>query len=305
MKNSYFILFIVFLVSPFTWSQQDAQYTQYMYNTLQFNPAYAGSRGALSLFGLHRSQWVGMEDAPTTYNFSMHTPLKNTNLGMGFSILADQIGPVNEQLLSYDISYTLRLQENLKFSFAIRASAQLMNIQTNRLNPQQVNDPLLQNISNDFSPNLGAGFYLRDKKFYAGLSVPFLMERTRTISNDDVVVRTEIRSFYAMGGYVFDLSPSLKFKPALLSKIEMGAPLQVDVSANFMWFDMVILGMAYRWDAAVSILTAYQINERWMFGYAYDVETTPLRNHNKGSHELFLRFELFDSEGKIISPRFF
>ena len=305
MRNTLFIFLLFFFALQFSWAQQDAQYTQYMYNTLQFNPAYAGSRGAMSLFGLHRSQWVGMEDAPTTSNVSIHTPIKNSNLGMGVSILADQIGPINEQLLSYDISYTLQLQEDLKLSFAIRASAQLLNIQTNRLNPQQANDPLLQNISNDFSPNVGAGLYLRDKKFYAGLSVPFLLERTRTISNEDVAVRKEIRSFYAMGGYVLDLSPSLKFKPALLTKIEMGAPLQVDVSANFMWFDTFTIGTAYRWDASVSLLTAYQINERWMIGYAYDVETTALRNHNRGSHELFLRFELFDSEGKLISPRFF
>lgn len=305
MKLKFYIQIVFLFATYLVEAQQDAQYTQYMYNTLQFNPAYAGSRGAMSVFGLHRTQWVGMDDAPTTTNFSIHSPLKDSPLSMGVSILADRIGPINEQLISYDLSYTIRLQEEWRFSFGLRASTQLMSIQTNRLNPQQANDPLLQNISNDFSPNIGAGFYIRNNKFYGGLSLPFMLERTRAISQEEVVVREEVRSFYAMSGYVFDISPSLQFKPALLSKIEFGAPLQVDVSANFMWWNTFTIGTAYRWDAAFSVLTAYQINERWMIGYAYDVETTPLRNHNSGSHELFLRFELFDREGKIIAPRFF
>lgn len=285
-------------------AQQDAQYTQYMYNTININPAYAGSRGVMSIFGLHRTQWVGLDGAPVTNAVSISTPLNNSNLGLGVSLVNDRIGPTVDNAISVDMSYTLKTSETLKLSFGIKATANLFNLDVNQLNPTNANDPSLQNLNNEFSPNFGAGAYLHSDKFYLGLSVPNFLEDTK-YSDNSVSVFKERMNFYAIGGYVFDISPSLKFKPAFLTKVVTGSPLQVDLSGNFLFFEKLTLGVAYRWDAAVSGLAGFQVSDGLYIGYGYDLETTKLKNYNSGSHEIFLRFELFKRYSKMVTPRFF
>ena len=285
-------------------AQQDAQYTQYMYNTINVNPAYAGSRGVLSIFGLHRTQWVGLDGAPVTNAFSINTPINNSNLGLGLSIVNDRIGPTSDNTLSADISYSVPLNDETKLSFGVKASGNIFNLDTEKLTPAQQNDPSLNNFNNEFAPNFGAGVYLHSDKGYFGLSVPNFLQ-DKKYSDNDVAVFQERMNFYVIGGYVFDLSPSIKFKPAVLTKVVTGAPLQVDASANFMFFDKLMLGGAYRWDAAWSALAGFQITDGLFIGYSYDMETTKLRNYNSGSHEVFLRFELFSKVSKMVSPRFF
>ncbi|MEY2629720.1 MAG: hypothetical protein RLZZ469_615 [Bacteroidota bacterium] len=285
-------------------AQQDAQYTQYMYNTININPAYAGSRGVMSIFGLHRTQWVGLDGAPTTNAFSINTPINNSNLGVGVSFVNDKIGPTSDNTISADLSYTIQTSEEFKLSFGIKASGNLFNLDVNRLNPADANDPNLQNFDNEFSPNFGAGIYLHSDKMYFGLSVPNFLQDSK-YNDNEVAVFQERMNFYAIGGYVFDISPSVKFKPAFLTKMVTGSPLQVDASANFLFFDKLMLGAAYRWDAAISALAGFQVTDGLFIGYSYDRETTELRNYNSGSHEVFLRFELFNKVSKLVSPRFF
>lgn len=300
-KILYFALMLIGLVS---YAQQDAQYTQYMYNTINVNPAYAGSRGVLSIFGLYRTQWVGLDGAPETGAVSVNSPIANSNLGVGLSFVNDRIGPTNENTISLDISYTIRTSETYKLSFGVKGTANLFNLDVTKLNPQDGGDPMLQNLDNDFSPNVGAGVYLHSDKLYLGASVPNFFETKRYDAND-VAVYKERMNMYFIGGYVFDLSPSLKFKPAFLTKIVEGAPLQLDVSGNFLINERFVLGAAWRWDAAVSAMAGFQITDGLYVGYGYDLETTKLANYNSGSHEIFLRFELFKKQEKIVSPRFF
>ena len=285
-------------------AQQDAQYTQYMYNTININPAYAGSRGVMSVFGLHRTQWVGLDGAPTTNTFSFNTPINNSNLGVGFSLVNDRIGPTSDNTISADISYTVTMNEVYKLSFGVKASGNIFNLDTDKLDPAQANDPNLQNFNNEFSPNFGAGVYLHSDKLYLGLSVPNFLQDAK-YNDNDVAVFQERMNFYFIGGYVFDVSQSIKFKPAVLTKMVAGSPLQVDASANFLFFDKFMLGGAYRWDAAVSALAGFQVTDGLFIGYSYDMETTQLRRYNSGSHEVFLRFELFNKVSKMVSPRFF
>ena len=285
-------------------AQQDAQYTQYMYNTTNVNPAYAGSRGVMSIFALHRTQWVGLDGAPVTNAFSINTPLNNSSLGLGVSVVNDRIGPTVENAISADLSYTLQTSETLKLSFGVKATANLFNLDVNQLNPADQNDPSLQNLDNKLNPNFGAGVYLHSDKFYLGLSVPNFLEDTK-YSDNSVSVFKERMNFYAIGGYVFDISSSVKFKPAFLSKVVTGSPLQVDVSGNFLFFEKLTLGAAYRWDAAVSAMAGFQISDGLYIGYGYDLDTTKLKNYNSGSHEVFLRFELFKRYSKMVTPRFF
>ena len=287
-----------------SFAQQDAQYSQYMYNTININPAYAGSRGVMSIFGLHRTQWVGLDGAPVTNAFSLNTPINNSNLGVGLSLVNDRIGPTNDNTISADVSYTVPMSEDYKLSFGIKASGNMFNLDVSKLTPQQAGDPNLQNYNSKFSPNFGAGIYLHSDKLYLGLSVPNFLQGTK-YNDNSVAVFQERMNFYAIAGYVFDLSESIKFKPAFLTKVVAGAPLQVDASANFLFFDKLMLGGAYRWSAAVSALAGFQVTDGLFIGYSYDMETTKLRRYNSGSHEIFLRFELFNKVNKMVSPRFF
>jgi type IX secretion system PorP/SprF family membrane protein len=299
------ILIVALILTGFvSVAQQDAQYTQYMYNTINVNPAYAGSRGVLSIFGLHRTQWVGLEGAPVTNAFSANTPIANSNLGVGLSFVNDKIGPTVENTISADLSYTIQTSETYKLSFGIKGTANLFNLDVTKLNPQDQNDPLLQNLDNNFSPNVGAGVYFHSDKLYLGASVPNFFE-TKRYDDNSVAVYKERMNMYFIGGYVFDLSSNLKFKPAFLTKVVEGAPLQLDVSGNFLIYEKFVLGAAWRWDAAVSLMAGFQVNDGLYIGYGYDLETTKLRKYNSGSHEVFLRFELFKRQDKIVSPRFF
>lgn len=300
-----FLMFIVGLAASTGYGQQDSQYTNYMYNTININPAYAGSRGMLSIFGLHRAQWVGLDGAPVTNSFSMNTPVNNSNIGLGLSFVNDRIGPSDENSISADISYSINTSYSYKLSFGIKATANLLNVDFTKLNIYNPNDILTQtNIDNKFSPNIGAGIYFHSDRLYAGLSVPNFLESTHYVNNTYSTAKERMH-YYLIGGYVFDLSPSFKFKPAFLTKVVSGAPLQVDLTANFMFVDKFVFGAAYRWDAAVSGLIGFQATESWFIGYGYDAETTKLANYNSGSHEIFLRYEFKNKSDKVVSPRFF
>lgn len=288
-----------------SYAQQDAQFTQYMYNTININPGYAGSRGVMSIFGLHRTQWVGLDGAPTTNAFSLNTPINNSRLGLGLSFINDKIGPTNENTISADLSYSLPLNDVYKLSVGLKASANLFNLDSGRLNPQDPGDDHLQDVNNKFSPNFGAGVYLHSDKFYAGISVPHILKPTTRYDDNNYSVRELEINYYFISGYVFEFSPDFKFKPALLTKLVAGAPLQVDVSGNFLLYEKLTLGAAYRWDAAWSAMAGFQITDGLFIGYGYDRETTNLKNYNSGSHEVFLRFELFKNTDRITTPRFF
>ena len=298
---------ILMLGSTQVQAQQDPQYTNYMYNTVNINPAYAGSRGSMSIFGLHRTQWVGLEGAPTTNSFSVNTPLKNSKLGLGVGYVNDRLGVIDENTISLDVSYTIDLnKKNSKLSFGVKGSMNLLNVSYSRLNKFNPNDPLiLTDISNEASPNIGAGVYWHNEKSYLGLSVPNFLENDRFDNGTVYSSMNQRMHYYLMGGHVFEINPMLKFKPAFLLKAVAGAPLQADVTANFLIHDKLTLGAAYRWDAAWSALAGFQVTDGLMLGYSYDAETTKLGRYNNGSHELFVRFELFNKYRRVNSPRFY
>ncbi len=287
-------------------AQQDAQFTQYMYNTISVNPAYAGSRGVLSVFGLYRTQWIGLEGAPQTSTFSVNAPLNNTKLGLGVSLVNDKIGPTVENTLSADLSYSIPTSESFKLSFGIKATANLFNLDINKLSFEDQGDEQFQDLKNKFTPNIGAGVYWHSDRAYLGFSVPNFIETNRYDDNNTAIFKEKI-NYYLMAGYVFNLDKLeyIRFKPALLTKMVQGAPLQVDVSGNFMFYDKFVVGLAYRWSASVSAMAGFQVSKGMYIGYGYDHETTALRRYNSGSHEIFLRFEFFNSFNKMISPRFF
>ena len=285
------------------YSQQDSQYTQYMYNTPLVNPAYAGSRETITAFLLHRNQWVGLEGAPVTNNFSINMPVGDSNFGVGLNFVNDEIGPVSENEISADLAYFIQVSENYKLSLGLKGTANLFQLDVNKLRIFDPADPQFQNVDTEFSPNVGAGLYLFSDKTYFGLSVPSFFESYR-YNDNNIEITKEKMHFYFIAGHVFTLSDNIDFKPAVLSKIVEGAPLQADITANFLFFDKLTLGAAYRWDASVSALAGFQISDSWFIGYGYDLETSKLANYNSGSHEIFLRYEFFN-RSRVSAPRFF
>jgi type IX secretion system PorP/SprF family membrane protein len=302
MKTKLILLFAASFTAMLSYCQQDSQFTQYMYNTINVNPAYSGSRDVLSVFAMHRAQWVGLDGAPATNVISINSPLNGTNWGLGVSLVNDKLGATSENIISADLSYTIQTSDKWKLSFGIKATANLFNLDGTKLNPltSTANFQSYQTLT----PNFGSGLYYHSEKAYIGFSIPNFIETNRNNDNEVAVLNERI-NYYLIGGYVFDVAETIKFKPAFLTKIVDGAPLQIDVSGNFLFFDKLTLGASYRWSAAISAMAGFQVSDGLFIGYGYDRETTNLANFNQGSHELFIRYELFKTNSKITTPRFF
>jgi type IX secretion system PorP/SprF family membrane protein len=307
MKNNikYIYSFLLASVSLAVQAQQDPGYTQYMYNTLTVNSAYAGSTGALEATLLHRSQWMGIDGAPKTQAFTIHTPLANESVGLGFSAINDKIGPSDELYLEGNFSYTIPVSYDKKLSFGIKAGARMLNVDWTKGRYYDPVDALLNNnINNQFKPSLGAGVLLHTDKWYVGASVPTFIKSNYYDDVQEAIDYNQLH-YYFMGGYVFDFSDNLKFKPAFLVKAVSGAPLTADISANFLLQEKVTLGASYRLDDSVSVLAGFQLSNSFFVGYSYDYTVTDLNKYNDGSHEIILRFQLQKKVKQIKSPRFF
>lgn len=314
MKHSYLTLIILILLGTFSSkAQQDPQYTQYMYNTQVVNPAYAGNRDALSIGLLYRTQWVNFgEGRPNTGTFTINSPIAS-NMGLGLSVVNDRIGPSVETNFNIDYSYSIDVSETAKVSFGLKAGLDILDVDFSKLDILDQPDPNLPtsgNVDNKLQPQIGAGIYYNTEKFYAGLSVPNFLstEHFDTANIEGTSVETtaaERMHYFLIAGYVFDISDNLKFKPATLFKMVNGSPLQADVSANFLLYDKVTLGAAYRWSAAMSAMVGFQATDNIFIGFGYDYQTTDLEKYSDGSYEVMLRFELFNRPERVLTPRFF
>jgi type IX secretion system PorP/SprF family membrane protein len=289
-------------------AQQDPQYTQYMYNMNVVNPAYAGSRGTLSLGLLGRSQWTSVDGAPKTLTFDVHAPL-GKKVGVGLSVIADEIGPAKETNIYADVSYTLTTSEEGRLAFGLKGGVTLLNV--NLLDvvlPQtgSAGDPVFDENINDTFPNFGAGVYYYTNKWYAGFSVPNIM-KSEHLDKDNINTKaSEEVHYFLTGGYVFDLSSTVKFKPSLMFKGVAGAPVSVDINANFLMYDRFEVGASYRIEDAVSLLFNFGVTPDFRIGYAYDYTISEFSNSQTGgSHEIILLYDIDFSKKNVKSPRFF
>lgn len=302
MKSLKLILGIaILLVTTSVSGQQEPQYTQYTYNMNVVNPAYAGSTGYTSLGLLGRTQWSGIDGSPKTMTFSLHSPVGSA-AGIGLSMIHDEIGPVNENNVYADYSYTIRTSSRGgNLAFGIKAGFTFLDV--TGLEGLQNSDPLLNEPVNEISPNIGAGIYYYADRFYLGLSVPNILE-TRHLEKDGGTVSTasEKMHYYLTSGYVFDISNNLKLKPSAMLKGAYGAPTSIDISTNLLISNVFEVGLSYRLNASVSGLAGFQINKNLRIGYAYDFPTSGLANFNFGSHEIML---MFNFGRNLNSTRFF
>ncbi|WP_411766815.1 type IX secretion system membrane protein PorP/SprF [Winogradskyella sp. A3E31] len=302
--NKIYIIAIMLLTGSGVFAQQLPQFTQYMFNTISINPAYAGSRGTFSAVGLHRSQWVGLEGGPETQTLSVHAPLKNEKVGLGLSFINDELGFENFSYLYGDFSYTIQTGENSKLAFGIKAGMTSYTLDAD-YQAEEGADPVVFGFQDRWKPNFGAGIYWHSERWYLGLSSPRILKSD--YNGEDDFEALERLSYYATAGYVFDLSENVKLKPAALLKATNGAPLSFDVTANFLFYDKFWIGGGYRVNqnaSSLGMLADWQVSKQLRIGYAYEYPLSDIRNYTSGTHEVILMFEVFKST-RIKSPRYF
>jgi type IX secretion system PorP/SprF family membrane protein len=305
MKNQILLIAVV-LFTISAKAQQDPQYTQYMFNMNIINPAYAGAYESLNINMLARTQWVGVEGAPKTLTFGINAPV-GKNVGLGLSVIVDEIGPVKEQNIYGDFSYTLKLGENANLALGLKAGFTFFNICLPCLNTINENDQAFVNENaNKIMPNIGAGAFYYTDKFYTGLSIPNLLETFQFEKDGGQASRaSERKHFFLVSGYVFDVSNDVKLKPSILAKVAEGAPVSIDFSGNILLYDQLEFGLSYRINESVSALINLRASRTLRIGYAYDYTLTNFGNFNSGSHEIFALFNFDFERSRIRSPRFF
>jgi len=300
-------------------AQQDKMFSQYMFNMMALNPAYAGSRDVLSMTALYRAQWIGLEGAPQTATFTADMPLNRERVGVGLQLYNDRIGKQMETGAYASYAFRFRVGERSTLSLGLTGG---VSAYSNRLSevvtsPGQLGpvDPAFATDINKMLPNFGTGIYVSNDRSYLGLSVPRLLRNNLSDFNAPGVRSRQARQAYAMGGFVIGLSPALKLKPSMLVKYAEDSPLGFDGNVNLWINDRVAIGTSYRRnqfytftdqtnDAIVGMLEL-QLSDQFRLGYAYDRTLNGLMKFAPSSHEIMLRYELGFNRNKILTPRYF
>lgn len=306
MKKIYIIVFVALICFVDVSAQQDPHYTQYMYNMNIINPAYAGSKENLAFGLLYRKQWIEIEDAPTTFTFSGSSPI-GKNVGLGLSMVSDQIGPVTEQNVYADFSYTLNLGGEHRLAFGLKTGATFHKVSMfddiAPTLPVPTDPAFAENTSNVYF-NFGGGLFYYTDKYYVALSVPNMIRSTHLDFNG-VEYGTETLHYFLTGGYVFDLSENTKFKPSAMLKSALDVTPSLDVSANFLFYEKFEIGGTYRLEDSFGAMVNYAITPNLRIGYAYDHVVSDLNVTTPSSHEIMLLFDLNFPKKVSRSPRFF
>ncbi len=304
MKKLFLLALLVIAITK-TKAQQDPQYTQYMYNMSVINPAYAGSKETVSGGVLYRQQWVGIEDAPTTGTFFMHSPV-GRNVGLGLSIISDKIGPVEENNFYADFSYTLNLGGEHKLAFGLKAGATMHKIDFTGIPatlPQT--DPIFESSNpNTTFLNLGTGLFYYTNKYYVAFSVPNML-KSKYLDFNGRQYGTDVLHYFLTGGYVFDINPNLKFKPFAMIKTSINAPVSFDLSTNFMLNDKFEMGATYRLEDSFGAMINVAVSPTLRIGYAYDRVVSDIGVISPSSHEVILLYDLNFPKKVSRSPRYF
>ena len=294
-------------VATESFAQQDPMYTQYMENLLTLNPAYAGSKDLLSMMVVSRNQWVSMPGAPRTRTFAMHSPIKGQQMGLGFSFLSDHVGPVKQTGVYADYSYTLSFSNRRSLSLGLKGGVNFFEAGISDLTTNDPNDPVYaHDINRKFLPNFGVGAFYFTPRYYLGLSVPKLIENkinkngvsTQSISKEQMHV-------FFMAGYVIDVNRIVKFKPSILTKYVKNAPVSLDITGTFLFYERLWLGAMYRVGDSFGGLLQLQATNQLKIGYSYDLPINKLGAYNNGTHEIMVTFDFDFGSGRVRSPRYF
>jgi len=298
---------LLLLTASTLFAQQDPMFSQYMFNKLAVNPGYAGSREILTADLLYRNQWVNIEGAPKTISASLHSPLNNPHLALGAHIYNDRLGAMSNTSAMATFAYRILFPKG-KLSFGIQAGVKSNGIVWNEINAQNSDDPFLVNkAENKVVPDANFGIYYYSKNFFAGLSSHQLLQN-QTLSVSDSEGNTQVSKllthFYGMTGVIVPISDNVIFRPSLLVKYVKNSPPQLDLNASFLFADKLWLGVSYRTEKAISIISEINIKQNIRVGYSYDIWLNELKAYNKGSHEIRLSFDINVAK-RILTPRYF
>jgi type IX secretion system PorP/SprF family membrane protein len=285
------------------YAQQQAMYTQYMFNGLAINPAYAGSQESLTLTALGREQWIGIDGAPSSQTFSAHSPLRNDKVALGMLLTHDEIGVTNQYGAYGMYAYRIHFKKGT-LSAGLQAGFNTYKARFSDVLVRQGDDgSFASDDVQSFLPNFGAGLYYSTQRFYVGFSLPQLL--TNPYPGSDGSTARQYRHWFLTSGYVFELSPQLKLKPNILVKAVEGAPVEVDINANLLINEVLWVGLSYRSFDALSLILEFQIGPQFRVGYAYDYTLTELQPFNTGSHELMVNYRFKKKDKKMLTPRYF
>jgi type IX secretion system PorP/SprF family membrane protein len=307
LSKSILFLFLLLIGIGRASAQQDPMFTQYMHNPVSINPAYAGSRGTLNLVTMHRQQWVGIDGAPKTLTFSINSPFIKYNVGIGLSVVHDEIGPIKQTGIYADYSYHIKISEKTKLAFGLKGGMNFYNANlTNLLGAQNDDHLMTYGMHRLYLPNFGVGSYLYSDRYYIGFSIPkiiqnILAENKKTHDYSS----KEQRHIFFTGGIVLDISESIKFKPSTTIRIVSGAPVSTELSASVLLQDKLWLGLMYRFGDSFGALVKFDISKQLSAGYSYDLTRSGLRPYNHGTHEIYISYDITFKNIKILSPRYF
>ena len=290
-----------------SFGQQEPQYTQYMFNMMSVNPAYTGTKEALNALMLSRLQWIGVEGAPVSHTFALHTPIKDKRIGVGASVIADNIGPVTNTYINLNYAHRVKLTEDITLSLGLKGGVYNYHVGLSDLSLNELDNAFQQDFKKNFQPNLGAGAYLYTNDYYVGFSVPKLIktELEEVGASDDLNSELK-RHFFITGGYIYSLNSDWKLKPSALIKMVEGAPPSMDITAQALYMDKFWMGTTYRVGDALAFLLEMQVNRQLVVGYSYDVTLSGMSNVSNGSHEILISYDFAGfSNDKVKSPRYF
>ena len=311
MKKSILIIIVTLFSSICASAQYDAMFTQYMFNEMYINPAYTGSKDAMAVNLTHRQQWVNFPGRPITTSFTLHGPLANDKMGLGVSVLNEQIGKLNRNLVYLNYAYRIKVGEKAKLSFGIMGG---IHNQVNKLSELKATDAgdiqVSQNTPSILSPNFGAGIYYYTNKFYAGISVPRMIDDSYMFDPAGSIIKSNKFNaskfhYYFTAGYVIDINEDLKMKPQAMIKMVQNAPLQYDLNVNFLIKSKIWAGVSYRSGSDISALLGLQVTPQFLVNYSYDYALTKIQKYSQGSHEITLGYIFSYKQRKVVTPRYF
>ena len=306
MKKLSLIIITLLLAGTALFSQQDAHYTQYMFNGLAINPAYAGSRGTIAATLIGRKQWLGLPGSPTTASFSFHLPTRNSRSGFGISFTQDMLGYTSQQWLN--ASYAFRIKAG-PGTLSLGLQGGMLNYRINWTKAEvvdAVDAAIPTNIQSILSPNVGSGIYYDTDVFYVGFSVPHILNWRLNQANTGTPDFARLyRHYFLTGGVLINRNKDIKFKPSVLLKYVNGAPLEADINLSVLFYNRVWGGVSWRSFDSIDLMAVVLITPQIRFGYSYDFTTTVLRRFNTGSHEIMLGYEFLYKKRKMRSPRYF
>ncbi len=307
LKKGIGILLMLLFTAWNASAQQDPMFTQYMHNPVSINPAYAGSRGTLNMVALNRQQWVGLDGAPKTLTLSVNSPFLSYNVGLGLSLIYDQVGPVKQTGIYVDYAYHLKVTNKTKISFGLKGGVNVYDANLANLVGAQNDEYVLLNGSQKmYLPNFGVGTYLYSDHYYVGFSIPKLLQNSLSDNKNTLQkANKEDRHIFIMGGLVMDLAENIKFMPSTTIRMVSGSPVSAEFTASLIFMDKIMVGGMYRIGDSFGALVKWDVTNQLSLGYSYDMTNSELRPYQQGTHELYISYDVAFKNKKILSPRYF